>query len=136
MMKKMAILALFVVFISVFLGCENQTKNISEYGVVREFSESSVKVGESVTVKLHINLKEGQTYYLIDETVPNDFEIVGEHENENRIKIAVIQDAKSTVYEYIIKAIKSGEYFFDGEYVFEGMETPAKIIGDNRITVK
>jgi hypothetical protein len=135
-MKKKNTLVLFVVFLSILSGCQQQSKNVNEPGVVREFSKGTIQVGESINVKLHVNLMEGQTYYLIDEAIPNEFEVIGEKDSKNHIKIAVIQDAKSTVYEYTIKPTKSGEYIFDGDYVFEGMNPPIKITGDNKLIVK
>ena len=135
-MKKKYLLGLFFIFIFLFAGCKQQAKNIDELGVAREFGKRSVEIGETTSVKLRINLNEGQTFYLIDDEVPFEFEVIGEKDTNNHVKVAVIQDAKSTVYEYAIKATKKGEYFFDGEYFFEGMDSPLKIAGENKITVK
>jgi hypothetical protein len=90
-----------------------------------------------VKVKMYINLNPSQTYWLFDEGVPTEFEIQGEHDSKNRVKQIVIQDAKSTVYEYTIKApMAAGTYAFDGEYAVEGQDTPVKIKGAATLTVK
>jgi len=110
----------------------------SENAVIRSFSKSVVSPGEEIVVIFKVNLLDEQTYYLISEDVPEEFEIVdGEHNQINQIRLAVIQDAKSTSYKYVMKApSEEGSYLFNGEYAFEGMTDASPITGQNEIIVK
>ena len=82
------------------------------------FSKANVNPGELIKVKLYINLDEGQTYYLLEETVPKEFEIIDcGHDENNKIKYIEIQNAQSKVYECTLKApLEPGEYKFEGEF--------------------
>jgi len=106
-------------------------------GVTRVIETSSVSVGDTVTVKLYVNINEGQTYYLGEESVPDEFEVLDrETDKSHKIKFIKIQNAASTVYEYNLKATTAGAFNFVGEYVVEGMDNPAAIMGDTTVNVK
>jgi len=124
------IVGILILGYNVFVPLEN--------AVIRSFSKSVVSPGENIEVKFKINLLEDQTYYLISEDTPKEFEIIeGEHNQKNQIRLAVIQNAKSTSYKYLMKApSEKGNYVFNGEYVFEGMSGASPIIGQNEIIVK
>jgi predicted thioesterase len=143
-MKTVHILMLLLALL--LLGCQKTTAPIDrpadkpadislETGVVREILTPEVAPGETVTINLHVKLEPGQTYYLFDEAVPEDFEILGESDGKNHIKQIEFQDAKSTVYTYNVKApMTPGSYIFMGEYAVDTEEI-SQIKGASAIIV-
>jgi hypothetical protein len=106
--------------------------------VTREISDGTVSPGGTTTVKLHINLGPEHTYWLLEESVPSEFEVTkGAPDARNMLKLIKIQNAESTVEEYQVKAPNiPGTYTFSGEYALEGMEDPVPIMGDTQIVVQ
>jgi len=132
-----------IVLLAVFLyGCQQGTVDDTTpdvtpagNGVVRVLP-GSVNAGEEFKVQLNINLEATQTYYLFEEIVPPEFEILDKENKDNSIREAVIQGAESNVYEYTVKAPSTpGEYTFGGEYAVEGMKEPVPTLGENKVTV-
>jgi hypothetical protein len=151
-MKKQTYIALTAIVMVVLLsGCATQTLPVAPaekgntaaaaaptaIGVTRVLSAATVNPGDTVTVKLYVNLKPEQTYYLADEKVPKGFKIVGaDFDKNNEIKYIEIQNAKTTVLEYnLIVPNTPGTYGLDGDYAIESMASTAKIMGDNKVIV-
>jgi len=110
---------------------------VATAGVTREIPDT-VAAGAEATIKLDVELEDGQTYYLFEEKVPMEFEVLdGEPDSNNVLKHIVIQDADSEVIEYRVKApAEPGTYTWSGEYAVDGMKDPAAIMGDTTITVQ
>jgi len=109
----------------------------SASGVTRSFSKSPVSTGETVTVTLGVSVTGAETYYLIDEAVPQGWTIINPDPatQAGHFKVAVIQGAKSTSYTYEVKApALEGTYTFSGTYMFEGMKSQDPIGGQQEIT--
>ncbi len=109
----------------------------SASGVTRSFSKSPVSPGETVTVTLDVAVTGGETYYLIDEAVPQGWTIINPEPGTQagHFKVAVIQGAKSTSYTYEVKApALDGTYTFSGTYRFEGTQSQGSIGGQQEIT--
>jgi len=109
----------------------------SASGVTRSFSKSPVPPAETVTVTLDVAVTGGETYYLIDEAVPQGWTIINPDPatQAGHFKVAVIQGAKSTSYTYEVKApALDGTYTFSGTYMFEGMKSQGSIGGQKEIT--
>jgi len=137
------------IFVMALFGCtpkdipvvpppEPPPKEPTENGVTRVFSADGVSPGGIVNVKLYINLEPSQTYYLVDEGIPKEFSVTDKKPNkDNHIKLVTIQNAKSTVYEYTVKApAEPGTYTWTGEYALQGMDAPADMMGQATINVK
>jgi hypothetical protein len=107
---------------------------MSNEGVRRVFPATELAVGQIVRVQLYINMKEGHNHYLVEENIPKEFEIIeGEHNENNEIRIAKVEDAHSAVYTYIVKApSKTGTYVFNGRFVIDGMKKPFPISGQRK----
>jgi len=107
-------------------------------GVTRVIEPATVTAGAQATVKMYVNLGEGQTYYLFEEGVPAEFVVLdGQPDAKNKLKHIKIQDAVSTVITYRVTAPSApGTYTFEGEYAVEGMKDPAPIMGDTAIIVQ
>ena len=140
--KEFIVLVILVSLLVV--GCQETVESKeaeqipTENGVTRVFSKASVNPGESIQLKLYVNLNEGQSYYLLEEAVPKEVEIIDcGHDENNKIKMIEIQNAQSKVYECTLKApLEPGEYKFEGEFALEGMSKPTGIYGANTITVQ
>jgi len=107
--------------------------------ITRSFSKASAYPGETISVTIDVAVTGGETYYILDETVPAGWAIVNpDPETEaGHMKWAVIQGAASTSYTYQIIAPQSeGSYTFSGKYMFEGMKTEGSVGGQNMITVQ
>lgn len=153
--KLLSIIVVFAVFVALS-GCQTAEKTVpaptatepaatepaaaepTANGVTRVLSADEVNAGDTIKVKLYINLNPGQTYYLVDEAVPTEFKITDKEPNkDNHLKLVQIQNAKSNVYEYSVQApAAAGTYTFGGEYALEGMDKPLQIMGATTITVK
>lgn len=119
----------------VILGFFNASKN-KEPGVYREFSKEEVMQGEVFKLKLDVVVEGDERYYLIEERIPEEFEI-SEHEgNDHKIKLYEIGNPmESRTYEYKLVSMETGTYEFDGEYALDGNENTSEIKGDNKIVV-
>jgi hypothetical protein len=112
---------------------------VSASTVTRSFSNNSVLPGETVSVMLDVAVTGGETYYLIDESVPQSWIILNpDPETEpGHVKWAVFQGTSSTSYTYEAKSPQSGgTYEFSGKYMFEGMDAEGSIAGQNTVKVQ
>ncbi|MFP4111529.1 MAG: hypothetical protein ACLFPQ_03170 [Candidatus Woesearchaeota archaeon] len=133
-MKFKIVFALFLLLI-VALGCDQVSDNYVDVssGVIRTFPDE-VSAGEIFTVTLDIRLTEEQTYYLLEDMIPNGFSLVDS--DKNKVKLIEIQNAESTIEEYSVTAPEEpGTYSFSGEYAVEGMADPEAIMGKTSIVV-
>jgi len=140
-MKKEMVLFLFILL----MACSNNTViddnspvPSRENGITREISKVTVTPGEEVTVNLYVEILPNQTYYLAEEKVPKEIQVLdGQPDKDNVLKIIKIQDVKSTVISYRIKAPDTpGTYTFTGEYAVDGMKDPVEIMGSNTLFVQ
>lgn len=112
--------------------------------ITRTFSDDFLFSGQILTVSLDVFVNEGETYYAVDEKVPQGWTIIdstqsGYIDNENyRVKWAVLMGAGTTIYEYTVQIPNdaSGEYSFDGFYMFEGDEEKRYMEGDKVINIE
>lgn len=124
-----------LVLMTLIIGCTEQQEPLIEpqleNGVTRDIQVS----GDEITVTLHIELNEDQSYYLFDEIVPEGLEVLDkETDSANHLKEIIIEDAVSSKYTYKIKGAP-GQYTFKGEYALDGMAEPAEIMGDTSLTI-
>ena len=107
-------------------------------GVVeRTFEKEIVAPGETIKVQLHIKLDKDQSYYFIEEIVPEGFVVLDDVARENKIRLAKIQNAESTTFSYMVEASQEkGIYTFSGEYGIEFVNGTRNIEGTNRISVE
>jgi hypothetical protein len=106
-------------------------------GVERIFEKESVSPGETIKIELDIRLSEDQTYYFIEETVPEEFIVLNDIANKNKIRLAKIQNAESNIFSYEVKAPEEkGTYIFSGEYGMELINGTKNIEGATSIIVE
>ncbi|MFH1586035.1 MAG: hypothetical protein ABIB79_04665 [archaeon] len=109
--------------------------------VIREFSKTAVKLRELITIALYVKIQGDESFYALEEFIPESFKVIdadrGKTPNPNVLKWAVIENAKSKTYIYVLDApSQEGEYNFKGQYMFEGMKTPKDILGESRMVVQ
>lgn len=107
--------------------------------ITRSFSKNSVLPGETISVTLDVAITGGETYYIIDDAVPQGWSIVNPEPGTQagHFKVAVIQGAASTSYTYDVTAPQAeGPYTFSGTYMFEGMSSEGSIGGQGTISVQ
>jgi len=101
---------------------------------------ASASPGNLVSVTLDISITGGETYYIVDEMVPNGWTVAdegtGDSTDPGHVKWVVIQNARNTQYTYQARAPQTeGTYSFSGIYMFEGMKTEGTIGGQSSIAV-
>lgn len=107
--------------------------------VTRSLSKNAVSPGETIAVTLDVAVTGGESYYLIDDAVPQGWAIVNPdpQTQAGHFKVAVIQGAASTSYSYEATAPQTaGSYAFSGTYIFQGTNTETPIGGQGAITVQ
>ena len=132
MKNKTLLLGLMSIFIILAVSI------VSAETITRDFSDSSVEIGDEITVTLTVDV-DTESYYAVDEIIPNGFEITdlgdGNDSEAGHIKFVIIQDAEDIIYTYKIKATATGDYDFTGTYMFEEDTEEQDILGDNEISV-
>jgi len=139
MERRLVIAGVVVVIIAMALfESWGPLENISENGIERVFDKNVVAPGEVVEVHLRIGLDKGQDYYLIEESVPEEFFVLDDLAvRGNQIRLAKIQNAKDTIFSYKVKAPEEkGVYVFSGEYGMELVEGTRDIFGDSELIVE
>ena len=133
--KVLCIVILLILIIIIGFFMLNEKK---ETGVFRDISSKKVSPGETFQLKLDVIVEGNEKYYLIEEKIPEGFEILDYESNSNKIKLFQInQPISNKVYEYEIKAPQEeGTYYFEGKYAFEGKETSSEIKGINQIIIQ
>ncbi|MFH1787716.1 MAG: hypothetical protein ABH811_02925 [archaeon] len=99
--------------------------------------QQKVKPEEIIEIKLDVSIQGDETFYAIEEYVPEGFTIIdsggGKTFNSNILKWVVIENAKDTTYLYTLKSPSiEGDYTFKGNYMFEGM-SDSRVISKNTI---
>jgi len=96
--------------------------------VTRSFSNLTVRGLENLTVTLTVTLYNGRDWYVVDEVVPPNFEILntgGAKTNETgRLKWAVTQNAVNTILTYKLRAYSTTttkNVTFNGTYAIANM---------------
>lgn len=131
------IVALVIVLVLVSFQYYNFGWDADGGAVERTFEKEIVSPGETIEVQLHIKLDKDQTYYFIEEIVPEGFVVLDNVARENKIRLAKIQNAESTVFSYMIEAPQEkGDYFFSGEYGIEFVNGTRNIEGVDKISVE
>lgn len=106
-------------------------------GVERSFDKDVVAPGERIEVSLNIRLNEDQTYYLLEESIPEGFVVLGDVAKDNKVRLVEIQNAESNVFTYSVEApSERGVYTFYGEYGMEFINGTRDIAGANEIRVE
>ena len=112
-------------------------------GIVTRDLPSSTTAGSTIEVVLDVKVRNA-SFYTIDEQVPEGWAVISASgggnftAQEGHVKWCVLQDAENTTYTYnvTIPANISGEFAFDGIYMFEGMKSVEKIKGDASLNVE
>ncbi len=116
----------------------NQTINTTS-SISRSLSAQSISVGQTVTVTLNVSIRNGETYYAIDEVIPSGMTVsnagTGNTTYTGHIRWVVIENAANTLYTYVLSAGTSGSKVFNGTYMVEGMTNEVLISGTNSLTV-
>ncbi len=137
--------AIGVLCILMIVGCtttldqqaDNKPVVPTEEGVTRVISQDVVNVGDTVDVKLYINLGDNKSYYVAEEEVPAEFEVLDKDTDpNNHLKLINIQNPQDNIYEYNVRATEPGTFTFSGVYAFDGIDSPVPIIGDKVIIVR
>jgi hypothetical protein len=131
-MRKMLLTAFFLVVCASGL--------VAASTVSREFGSDTVLPGEDLAVTLRVSIDGDETFYIIDELVPEGWTIkepgTGSSEHAGHLKWIVIQDAGNGDYSYILTApATEGTTVFDGSYIIEGMLGEGKITGQSQVSV-
>lgn len=114
---------------------------VSASSVTRTLSKTTIAPGESITVSINVDLTKGETFYVIDEIIPQGFTASnpsndGSTTDKGHVKWVTIQDAKSTTLTYTLTAPQNeGTYHFSGQYGLDGTDEIMGIGGQNTITV-
>jgi len=108
--------------------------------LTRSFSSTSVGKGETITVSLDVVIRNGETFYVMEEYVPDGWTVIdaagGQCSPANRLCWVVISNAEDTTYTYTVQAPTSaGSYNFDGIYMFEGFSDQATTLGETSVDV-
>lgn len=124
----------------VFLALLLATGTCFASEITRSLSSATVSPGEDLAVTLTITITEEETFYAIDELVPEGWTIkdagTGSAKHEGHLKWVVIQNAANTTYTYVLTAPAEEETAtLAGRYQFEGMTTEANIGGTTSVTV-
>lgn len=123
---------------------EDFTENATTFGqtevygssdsiVTRQFSSSSIEVGDTIEVYLDVLIEGGETYYAIEEFVPAGFNVVdyggGNTSDSHILKWANINISEdlNRGYSYNITALNSGDHSFYGNYSFENITGPITV---------
>ena len=115
-------------------------------GIVSAYSGSTVTRTlpttaslEPFKVTLDVDINEGETYYAIDERVPDGWEILSASDDGfikgNSIKWCLIQGAVDVTYEYEVVAETGLGLYEWGIFMFEGDEERRYIEGDSKVLV-
>jgi len=109
--------------------------------ISRSLSAAAATPGSDITVTLTVSISGGETYYVIDETVPSGWAIKdpgsGATDQPGHLKWVVIQDAQNTAYTYALTAPEQpGTGSFSGKYMLEGMASEAEIGGQNQVVMQ
>jgi hypothetical protein len=109
-------------------------------GIVTRDLPSTATQGSTIEVKLDARVG-GADYYTIDEEVPSGWEIVdtsGDTTQEGHVKWIILTNATNTTHTYNVRipADITGEYAFNGSYMFEGMTSEETIKGDRILKVE
>ncbi len=129
--KKIILLAIALVVLA--SGCFASS-------VTRSFS-GSVRPGEDLTVTLTVDVGDGETFYAIDELVPEGWIVknigTGSAEHQGHIKWVTIEGAENTTNSYTLTAPGTAETaVFSGTYMFESMDQEAEIAGTKQANVR
>ena len=136
-------LALCIALIVTAISCREGNIYVltdGESTITRSFSSSSVGKGETITVNLDVVIRNGETFYLLEEYVPVGWTVIdangGQCSPANRLCWVVISNAEDTTYTYTVQAPSStGSYTFDGIYMFEGFSVSATTLGETSVDV-
>jgi len=132
------LIVLGAIVIGLFSLNDNENSRDKSKGVYREFSSDSIMPGETFTLKLDIVVNGNERYYLVEESVPEGFDILNYESDDNKIKLFKIQNPmQSKTKEYQIKAPQEkGTYYFEGQYAIDGYGDASVIKGKNKIIVE
>lgn len=109
--------------------------------ITRGLSSASVAPGGDLVVTLTVNVTGGETFYAIDELVPQGWTVKdagsGSAEHAGHVKWVVIENAQNTTYQYTLTAPQNESTAqLNGIYQFEGMTAEATIGGTTSVQVK
>ena len=121
-----------------YLPLTNNGVNVSSR-VTRALSHTSLDAGENLTVTLTVQITGNESYYAIDEVPPAGSMVIdsggGNTSYAGHIRWAVIENATSVLYTYIVVPTRTGNHSFNGTYMFENMTNETIIGGDTDVEV-
>ena len=132
-MNKKKLLIITMICFILFLGV------VQSSDIYRSFSSTTVAPKEDLNVTLTVDITKGETFYAIDELVPEGWAVkdagTGSVDHAGHIKWLVIQDAENTLYNYILTAPSIEEQTtFEGTCIFEGGNLK-QIVGQSQVSV-
>lgn len=101
--------------------------------VTRTLSSIAINPNEYLTVTLNVTIEDGESYYLVDEIIPEGLTVVdsgGGSFSQGRLRWAVTENAANRVYKYRLTSSIPRDPAFSGTYMFEGMNAERSIKGD------
>ncbi len=110
--------------------------------VTRSFSALTPVACSSLTVSLDVSVALPDTFYIIDEVIPQGWTIAnpgtGDTTQAGHIKWAVLSGAASAVNQYTVTVpcTATGANAFSGEYGFDSNPAPVTILGPASVSVQ
>lgn len=108
--------------------------------VTRTLSSAEVEAGSDLTVTLEVRVSEGESYYGVDELIPEGWALKDAGDaatgHAGHLKWLVIQDANDSTYTYVLTAPGTqGQFSFSGNAMFEAQGSESAIGGQSTVTV-
>ena len=123
-------LAIIFITVMIFLFVGN-----GEFFVERSFSSGEVAAGEIFTLSYTFNLEEGKQFTVVEDTLPNGFEVMDCKSSDDG-RISFLNPEVGSTRSCSLKApTTTGTYSFSGEYFYEGINSK-KISGTSMIVIK
>ena len=133
-MKKLIIMVAITALLLLIVGLPTAIAS----DVSRTIPSGEQAPNTDIEIMLTVTLDSGETYYSIDEVIPDGLTIMdagtGDTTETGHIKWVVIQGATSTTYTYTVQGT-DGTYNINGIYQIEGMTTPDTIHGNTVLTI-
>ena len=129
--KSLLLLMVFLFFLDV----------ISASSITRIFQSQIISPNDMVNVSLNVSITNSERFYAIEEYVPPSWNVsdtggVVLNQTTNIIFWFVSENAQNITYTYSVRASSnSGEYSFNGTYMFENFSNPLDIGGQKLITI-
>jgi len=141
-LKKSGLIGVLVIVLLIILFVSFFEKGAvaSESFVTREFSKTRVAPGEQVTVKLKVSVSKDDTFYAIEEHIPEGWVVIddGDGATSEPNKLSWVEFSMGIIpgktYTYVVQAEEGSSNFY-GIYMFETFKESRTTSGDTTIIV-